>query len=97
MANDITSSVWRLDTVPFTSGTILRVRVKNLNITDCTAADHIQITDLNGKTIVDFTASTDELQYRIGDCGWVNGIKIAAGGLGAGTTAVVTIAVGAGR
>jgi hypothetical protein len=84
-----------LDTAPFTSGTMTRVKITNLNITDCTAADHVVITDLNGKPIVDFTASTDELQYRIGNLGWVNGVKIGSGGLG--TSAVVEIAVGAGK
>jgi hypothetical protein len=67
----------------------------NLNITDATAADHVVITDLNGKTIVDFTANASELDYRIGKLGWVNGVKIASSGLG--TSAVVTIAVGAGK
>jgi hypothetical protein len=95
IANDISSSIWRLDTAPFTSGTMTRVDIMNLNITDATAADHVVITDINGKSIVDFTANASELDYRIGKLGWVNGIKIGTGGLG--TTAVVTIAVGAGR
>jgi hypothetical protein len=53
------------------------------------------INDLQGRTIVDFTADAAELDYRIGLLGWVNGIVIPAGGLG--TSAVVTIAVGAGK
>jgi hypothetical protein len=96
LANDITSAIWRLDTAPFTTaGNILRVKIINLNITDATAADHVVLKDLNGKTIVDFTANASELDYRIGNLGWVNGIVIASGGLG--TSAVVTIAVGAGK
>jgi hypothetical protein len=95
MANNISSSVWRIDTAPFTSATVIRVKIMNLNITDCTAADHVVITDLQGRTIVDFTANASELDYRIGNLGWVNGIVIAGGGLG--TTGVVTIAVGAGK
>ena len=95
MANDTTSAVWKLDTAPFTSGTLTRVKIINLNITDATANDHVIITDLNGKTIVDFTATANELQYRIGNIGWVNGVKVGAGNLG--TSAVVTIAIGAGK
>jgi hypothetical protein len=95
MANDITSGIWRLDTAPFTSGTMRRVKIINLNITNATAADHVIINDLNGKSIVDFTASAGDLDYRIGNLGWVNGIVIPSSGLG--TTAVVTIAVGAGK
>ena len=72
-----------------------RVKILNLNITDATASDNVVITDLNNKPIVDLTASANELQYRIGGLGWVNGIKIASGKLG--TSAVVTIAVGAGK
>lgn len=96
MANSISSGIWRLDTAPFTTaGNILRVKIMNLNITDATAADHVIINDLQGRTIVDFTADAAELDYRIGLLGWVNGIVIPAGGLG--TSAVVTIAVGAGK
>jgi hypothetical protein len=94
MANDVTSAVWRIDTAPFTSS-MSRVKVMNLNITGATSSDHVIITDLNSKPIVDFTASAGDLDYRIGNLGWVNGIKIASGGLG--TTAIVTIAVGAGK
>lgn len=95
MANDITGAVWRLDTAPFTSSTFLRVKIENLNITDATASDHVVVTDLNGKTLADFTATSGEQQYRVGKLGWVNGVKIASGGLG--TSSVVTIAVGAGK
>jgi hypothetical protein len=94
MANDITTAVWRLDTAPF-SYTQSPVKIMNLNITDATAADHVVIKDSAGKTIVDFTANASELDYRIGVLGWVNGIVIAASGLG--TTAVVTIAIGRGK
>lgn len=94
MANDVTSAVWRLDTAPFAS-LVTRVKILNLNVTSATAGDHVVITDLNGKPVVDFTASAGDLDYRIGNLGWVNGIKIASGGLG--TTAVVYIAVGAGK
>ncbi len=95
MANDITSNPWVINTAPFTSGTILKVKVANLNITDSTAADHVVIKDLNGKTLVDWTADTGTLEYRVGPLGWVNGIVIASGGLG--TSSVVTIAIGAGK
>jgi hypothetical protein len=67
----------------------------NLNITDSTAADHVVIKDLNGKTIVDWTADAGTLEYRVGVLGWVNGIVIASGGLGA--SSIVSIAVGAGK
>lgn len=93
MANDISSSIWTLNTAPFSYS--YPVKIMNLNITDATAADHVVLKDINGKTIVDFTANSAELDYRIGNLGWVRGIVIASGGLG--TTAVVTIAVGAGR
>lgn len=95
MANDVTSNPWRLDTAPFTYSSLLRVKIANLNITDATANDHVVIKDNNGKTLVDFTANASELDYRIGNLGWVNGIEIASGGLG--SSAVVTIAVGAGK
>lgn len=95
MANDITSNPWTINTAPFTSSTILKVKIANLNITDATAGDHVVVQDLNGKTVVDFTANASELDYRIGALGWVNGIVIASGGLG--TSAVVTIAIGAGK
>lgn len=94
MANNIATNPWKLDTAPF-SYTSSKVKIANLNITDATANDHVVITDGTGKTVVDFTATTDELQYRIGNLGWVNGIVIGSGGLG--TSAVVTIAVGAGK
>jgi hypothetical protein len=93
MANDITSAIWRLDTAPFSYS--YPVKIINLNITDATAADHVVLKDINGKTIVDFTANASELDYRIGNLGWVRGVVITTGGLG--TTAVVQIAVGAGR
>ncbi len=94
IANDVTSSVWRIDTAPFTSA-VTRVKIMNLNISGATAADHVVITDLHSKPIIDFTASAGDLDYRVGNLGWVNGIKIGAGGLG--TSAIVTIAVGAGK
>jgi hypothetical protein len=72
-----------------------RVKVTNLNITESTAADHVVIKDLNGKTLVDWTADAGTLEYRVGPLGWVNGIVIASGGLG--TSSVVTISVGGGR
>ena len=96
MANDVTSNPWRIDTVPFSYA--FRVKITNLNITDCTDGDHITIKDINGKIIVDFTAHTDgDLDYRIGGLLWVNGVVVTTGGLGAGGTAVVTIAIGAGK
>jgi hypothetical protein len=93
LANDIKTGVWYINTAPFAY--VGPVKIANLNITDCTAADHVIITNTNGDIIVDFTATTDELQYRIGWLGWQNGITIGAGDLGA--SAVVTIAVGAGK
>lgn len=96
MANDISTGVWRIDTAPFTYK--YPVKITNLNITDATAADHIVITQANGKPLVDFTASAGDLDYRVGGLLWAeNGIAIGAGGLGAGGTAVVQIAVGAGK
>jgi hypothetical protein len=93
MANDISGPVWRIDTAPFTYK--YPVKITNLNITDATAADHVVITQANGKPLVDFTANASELDYRIGGLLWVQGISIGSGGLG--TTAVVYIAVGAGK
>ena len=94
MANDITSSVWRIDTAPFSYP--YRVKITNLNITDCTDADHVVITQNNSHPLVDFTAHTDgDLDYRIGGLLWCNGVNILTGGLGA--TSVVYIAVGAGK
>lgn len=66
----------------------------NLNIS-AAAADHIVITQKAGQPLVDFTATTDELQYRVGNLGWALGITIGTGGLG--TAGIVEIAVGAGR
>lgn len=66
----------------------------NLNIS-ALAADHVVITQKAGQPLVDFTATTDELQYRVGNLGWAQGIVIGSGGLGAG--GIVEIAVGAGR
>ena len=93
MGNSATGAVWTLNTVPFSY--LYPVKVENLNITDCTASDHVVIKDAAGRTLVDFTATSSELQYRVGKLGWVNGIVITTGGLG--TSAVVTIAVGAGK
>lgn len=93
MANSIGANPWRIDTAPFSYTN--PVKITNLNITDATASDHVVISDVNGNTIVDFTANSAELDYRIGSLGWVRGIVIATGGLG--TSAVVTIAVGAGK
>jgi hypothetical protein len=93
MANDITSNPWTLNTIPFSYP--YRVKITNLNITDATATDHVLIKDINGKTLVDFTASAGDLDYRIGNLGWVNGVVLTTGGLGA--SAVVTIAIGAGK
>lgn len=93
MANQIGGNPWRLDTAPFSYN--FPVKVDNLDITDATANDHVVIKDVNGNTIVDFTATTSEQQFRMGKLGWVRGIVIASGGLGA--SSVVTIAVGAGR
>ena len=93
MANSISGAVWNLNTAPFSYQ--WPVRVKNLNITDATANDNVVIKDYAGRTLVNWTATSGELQYRIGDLGWVNGIVIAAGGLG--TSSVVTLAVSSGR
>ena len=51
------------------------------------------ITDINNNTLVDFTSNG--AQYRVGALGWVRGIKIASGGLGA--SSVAEIAIGAGK
>lgn len=93
MANDISANPWRIDTAPFSYA--FPVKITNLNINDATGTDHVIIKDINGKTIVDFTANTSEDEYRVGGLGWVRGIVVSSGGLG--TSAVVTIAVGAGR
>jgi hypothetical protein len=93
MANSISGAVWRIDTAPFSYA--FPVKVENLNITDATAADHVVMKDSAGRTLVDFTANSAELDYRIGKLGWVNGLSVASGGLG--TSAVITIAVGAGK
>lgn len=96
MANDISTGVWRIDTAPFSYP--YPVDVLNLNITNAATGDHVVITQNNNKPLVDFTANASETDYRIGKLGWVqNGIKIASGGLGVGGTAVVIIAVGAGK
>jgi hypothetical protein len=72
------------------------VKITNLNITDATASDNIVISEVNGNPIVNFTANASELDYRIGNIGWVRGVVIATGGLGT-HAAVVTISVGSGR
>jgi hypothetical protein len=93
MANSISSGIWRIDTAPFSY--TYPVKIMNLNITGATAADHVVLKDVNGNTIVDFTANASELDYRVGNLGWTRGVVIATGGLG--TSAIVTIAVGAGK
>lgn len=93
MANDITGAVWRIDTAPFSYD--YPVKIENLNITDSTLADHVQIFDKAGRTLVDWTSTSGEQQYRIGKLIWTAGIVINSGGLG--TTSVITIAVGAGK
>lgn len=96
MANDISTGVWRIDTAPFTYK--FPVKITNLNILDATSGDHVVITQANGKPLVDFIASAGDTDYRVGGLLWAeNGIAIATGGLGVGGTAVVQIAVGAGK
>lgn len=91
MPNNVTSGIWRIDTVPFTYS--YPVKILNLNISDATAADHVVLNDINGHTVVDFTANASELDYRIGALGWTRGLVLVS----LGTTAVITIAVGAGK
>jgi hypothetical protein len=93
MANDISANPWRIDTAPFSYP--YPVKITNLNINDVAGTDHVQIKDINGKIIVDYTGNTAEDEYRIGGLGWVRGIVVSSGGLGA--SAIVTIAVGAGK
>lgn len=94
MANNITGPIWRIDTAPFSY--TYPVRVSNMNIMDATSGDHVVVTDNDSRTLVDFTANASELDYRVGPLGpWVNGIHVAEGGLG--TSAVLQIAVSAGK
>lgn len=84
--------MWRLDTAPFSYP--YPVKILNLNINGA-GTDHVVITQKNGQPLVDFTASAGDLQYRVGNLGWAQGVVIGSGGLGTGS--VVEIAVGAGK
>jgi len=93
MANSISSNPWRIDTAPFTYK--FPVKITNLNITDAAVGDHIVVNDINGNTIVDYTAIANQQEYRIGNIGWVRGFVLSS--IGAGATAVITVSVGSGK
>lgn len=75
MANDITSRPWNIDTV----GTVYthRTYIHELVWSEQVAAgDHLTITDINGKILVDTRADSPNDYQRFGKLGWVNGIVL---------------------
>ena len=91
MANDISSTVWRIDTLPFSY--TAPVKIKTLNWTDATSAgDQVVIQTTAGKPIVDSIAQQPNFQQNFGELGWQNGLQVTTL-----TSGVVNIAVGAGK
>jgi hypothetical protein len=76
MANDASTTQWRIDSLPFTYP--YRVYIAQLNWTDQTAVgNQVVITQANGKPIIDSRAQQINFQQNFGKLGWVNGITVA--------------------
>jgi len=91
MANDISSTVWRIDTLPFAyTGPVYII---GANWTDqVTAGDQCVFQTTGSKPIIDSKAQTANYQQNFGKLGWQNGIKGVTL-----TSGVLNIAVGAGK
>ena len=91
MANDISSSVWRIDTVPFSYA--FPVKIDTINWSDQTSAgDRLVLQTTASKPVIDSIAQQPNFQQNFGKLGWQNGLKLVT--LDSG---VVSIAVGAGK
>ena len=91
MANDISTGVWRIDTLPFSYQQ--QVKIDSLNWTDqANAGDQMIITNFAGKAVHDVKTQAANVPQTLGKLGWQNGIVVTK--LDSG---VILIAVGAGR
>lgn len=91
MANDISSGVWRIDTLPFSYA--FRVKIISADWSDATTIGHRLIaTQANGKPLFDTMANQVNYLQGLGRKDWVNGITVTT--LDSG---VLTINVGAGK
>lgn len=91
MANDISSNIWRIDTVPFTYA--FPVKIIMANWTDqANINDRLLVKQSNGKPLFDSQAQQTNFQQNFGNQGWVSGITLV--NLDSG---VLTLAVGGGK
>ena len=91
MANDISTGVFRVDTLPFSYRQ--PVKLVNINWTDqANAGDQVVITDYAGKAVFDQKAAGANQMFNSGLLGWQNGIVVTK--LDSG---VLNISVGAGK
>lgn len=73
MANDVTSTIWRIDTLPFSWP--YRIYIASMEWTDQTAAgDAIVFTQADGKALIDSKAYAADFMQNFGKKGWVEGI-----------------------
>jgi hypothetical protein len=92
MANDISANPWKIDTPGAGAIYAFPIKIDNIVWANEAAAATLLITDVNGKTIVSATASTNSSDNHFGKIGWVRGLIVPT--LSGG---VVTIAIGAGK
>lgn len=91
MANDISGSVWRIDTTPFSYA--YPVKIVSANWTDQqNVGDQVVLQTTASKPIIDSQAQQINFQQNFGFLGWQNGIKIVT--LDSG---VLNLSVGAGK
>lgn len=91
MANDISTGVWRIDTLPFTYP--FRVKIISADWSDQTSAgDSLVFTQANGKPLFDSKAQQPNFLQNLGRKDWVNGITGVTL-----TSGVLTLNVGAGK
>lgn len=91
MANDIASTVWRIDTLPFTYPYRLKI-VSAIWSDQVAAGDSIVATQSNGKPLFDSKAQEANYLQDLGRKDWVNGITMVTL-----TSGVLTLNVGAGK
>jgi len=73
MANDVTSTIWRIDTLPFDFPE--RVYIASMEWTDqVNPGDQIVFTQHNGKVLIDSKAYAADFMQNFGKKGWVTGI-----------------------
>lgn len=92
MANDISANPWKLDTVPFSYSS--PVKVTNINWTEQVApADELILTQTNGKVVAQSKAQQANFAQNFGPIGWVQrGLQLTK--LDSGQ---VTVNIGAGK